>query len=356
MSTPGQFVGNGIQVYVPLLELSGNLQVEFGRATNSQRAKLNGYTKQVVTNGLRGNYVYFNPEENARLGRNLGWAQNSPRPTGRDNGIAFDVRQFELKRYEKSTVLDTDTLDVSNLALQKMTTASLAQIMMANRVRTICNKITTSGNFPTAHVKTAATLGGYTGFIDQGTPADPRIMTVVQEAKAIIQAATFGRFTDGELGFLCNPKTARKLARTRELREFVSNQVGSFEILQGKSKKYNGGYLLQPFLYDTQVIVEDTMYTDDLVNKTGTEAEAASFAFPDNTALVFARPGDLNTDEAAAGQDFATFTQFVYKGGDMVVESMTDAWNHQQYFGVMDWFDIQITSPISAVLITNLFS
>jgi len=355
MSVAGQFVGNGIQVYVPLLELSGNLQINYSRNVNSLRSKLNGYTKQVLTSGFRGNFLRFNPAENARLGRDLRWPENTPRPLGRDNGIAWTVDSFETVQYQDARVLSMDTVDVANWDVQKRTTAALAQIMMANRTNKVCSTITNSGNYPSSQVKTATALNG-SGFLHLGTPADPRILTTIQEAKAIIQTGTFSRFTDGELGALMNPNTARKLSRSRELREYLSNQVGSLGNITGKAKEYNGGYLLPPFLYDTQVIVEDTMLTTDPVNKSGTEAETGSFAFPDNTMIVFARSGDLDASEGEAGQDFSAFTQFVYKGEDMRLDSMTDNWNRQQYFGISDRFDVKITLPLTAVLITNLFS
>ncbi len=354
MSVAGQFVGNGTQVYVPLLELSGKIQVNYGRSVSSLKAKLNGYTKQVTTTGMRGNYLRFNPAENARLGRDLRWAQNTPRPLGRDNGIAWKVAQWEVERYQDARVLDMDTVDVANFEVQAFTTAALAQIVMANRTNKVCSKITTSGNYPASQVKTASTLCG--GFLDTGTTANPLFMVALQEAKAVIQSGTFSRFSDGELGFLCNPNTARKLSRTRELREYVAQQAGSFDFIKGKVKEYNGGYMLPPLVYDTQVIVEDTMLTTDPVNKSGTEAETGTFAFPDNTAIVFARAGDLGASEGTVGQDFSTFTQFVYGKGDMALESQTDNWNRQQYFGITDWFGVEITSPLTAVLITNLFS
>lgn len=355
MSVAGQFVGNGIQVYVPLMELSGNLQISYSRNVNSLKAKLNGYTKQVTSTGLRGNYLRFAPAENARLGRDLRWAENTPRPVGRDNGIAWVTASFETQRYTDARVLDMTTIDVANWDVQKRTTAALAQVVMANRTNQVCAKITTAGNYPASQVRTATALNS-SGFLQGGTPADPRILTTIQEAKAIIQTGTFSRFSDGELGVLMNPNTARRLSRTRELREYLSNQVNSIGNITGKAREYNGGYLLPPFLYDTQVIVEDTMLTTQNVNAGGTEAEVGSFAFPDNVMIVFARSGDLDASEGEAGQDFSAFTQFVYGKEDMVVDSMTDAWNKQQYFGIVDRFGVEITSPLTAVLVTNLFN
>ncbi len=354
MSVPGQFVGNGIQVYVPLFEFSGRLQLDYSRNANTMRNKLNGYTKQVITKNIQGEYVRWNPAENARFGRKLEWQQNTPRPTGTDNGPAFQVYPFTLTRYADQRVVDTDTIAISNLDIQAQLVNGLAQKMITNRVRKACTEITTTGNYPPSNVKTATALTG--GFLHLGTPADPRLMIAIQEAKAIIQLATYGRFNDGELGVLCNPNTARKLARSRELREYMSNQAGSFDWIKMKVKEYNGGYMLPPVVYDTQWIVEDTLYTDDNVNEDGTEAEAASFAFPDNTLLVYARPGDLEAKEGAAGYDGATFTQFVYGANDMALESITDQWNHRLFFGMTDWFATKVTSPLTGVLITNVFS
>lgn len=341
------FFGNPIQVQVPFLDLSGNLLVKFARNPNTVRAKLNAYTQLQNVSTVRGNYLYFDPAYIGRVPKNAKWPYNSNRPQHVNDGQTFSVRDFFCERYSFEDSLDLTVEKLASFPVQKVVTESIALNAMINRTRVLNAMINTTSNYPAANVVTAATAGG--GFLDTGTTANPVLFKAVNYAKNLLQLATASSFEGGELGMLMNPNTARKLAVSREIREFVMQAETSPAFVMGKEQAFMSGEGLPQYLYNCKVIVENCTVN---LNNPGAASDVQTYVFPDNRIIFFLRPGDFEQSEGSP--TFAAWTQFVYE--DMQVEAFVDQKHRRLHFTVTDNFAPEVTSAVSVVVIDNVFS
>lgn len=338
----------GNDTFIPTLDLSGNLMVGFSR--NVKKYPVNRYVSLTPVKKSRGAYLYFRPEDNARL-LNLPhankWASGTNRPVTNSTTRGFEEKTFTTTRYSYTTELDQRAIDLANWPVLKRHTEELAKDAMVARAYRSTTKMFDAAQYPAANVKTATVLGG--GFLNGGTTADPRILQAFTEADLIIQNATGGRVTPGELSVMFNHNTAVKLSRSRELREYVMQQEDAWKQITLSKDSYNSAYYLPDVLYRHNVVVESLQYMDD---PRGAAAETFTPIVPDNTALVFMREGDLESEEGEAS--YSTAHVFVYE--DMNVEVWPDAKHRKVEITVTDETDEQIVAPVTAVLITNLFS
>lgn len=341
------YPGN-VNTYIPTLELSGNLMVSFSR--NTADFPLNKYVTITPTKLPFGSYLYFNPLDlgrlrNAPVGNN--WAPGTMRPTGFHNTLGFQEKYFRAKRYNHSTTLDQLAVDVANWPIQKSHTEALGQEAMTNRAYQVCSVLSNTATYAASHVKTASSLAG--GFLDGGTTSDPRIYKALSGASQIVQQDSMGRVRQGDMFCLMNHNTAIKLGRSREIREYVMQAQNSRGMISFKGEQWLNRYGLPEDLYSYPSVVEDTM--DNLFNR-GNASEAGAPVFPDNTILVGVRKGGLEGSEGAAS--YSTCHMFVYE--DMTVEAHQDPRNRLIYLDVVDHYAVEPVAPVTAVLITNVFS
>lgn len=338
----------GLNTYVPTLELSGNLMVSFSR--NVKKYPVNRYCTITPVKQPRGAYLYFNPLDQVRLpGQPHGnkWAAATLRPTGLQNTLGFEQKNYTTQRYSFDTTLDQRAVDIANWDVQKTHSEALAQKAMTHRAYQVCRVATTQSLYPSAHVVTATSLAG--GVLSGGTTADPRILTAFTQASLLIQRDTGGRVAQGEISALMNADTATRLSRTRELREYVMQSPDAMKMIRMDKANANRTYGLPEVLYTTPIVVEDQFY--DPYNR-GNASDGTTAVFPDNTILMFVRQGDLESSEGAAS--YSTLHTFMYE--DMSVEAYPDVRNRLLQLDVTDEFTPEVVAPVTAVLITNVFN
>lgn len=340
----------GNDTYVPALELSGNLTVAFSR--NVQDYAINKYSRVTPVKIPVGPYLYFNPLDQTRMpNRPYGsrWAPGTVAPTGFHNTLGFEVRTYRTERYRESVTLDERSVQIANWDVQKKHTESLAQKLMTNRSYAMATLVTTAGTYPAANTATATALAG--GVLSGGTTADPRIKVAFDEAAMVIQAGTNGTIRFGNLGVVMNAKTAQKLSRTREIREYMMQSQYAKDMVsyENQGLTRTNLYGLPPVLYGYKVVVEDLFWN---VNNKGAAADASTAVFPDNVIVMFHKDGDSDTD--AMNMNYSSFHQFVRE--DMVVEAFPDPRSRLLEFTVTDEFQAKDVAPVSAFLITGVFS
>ena len=360
---PVPYASNVGQLYVPTLELSGNLMIGFSR--NIKDYNVNRYVKLVPVKKDRGAFLYFNPQDNARLpGYNSSaptrdgnkWPSGTASQRGFGNAARFYQGNFVTQRYQFAVTLDGKSVDLANFPVQKINTEILAQQAMTRRAISVCNNLFNSSNYPSSQV--AATASGVSdvgGNLYAGTTASPYIKKMVDYALYTIQKATMGSIRMPEVSMLMNVRTAMKLSQTREIREYVMQQAGAGDLIEGKGELYNTStYGLPKKLYTVNVLVEDLFY--DAANKSNdatiTAADTGSPVVADNTLLFLVRSQDLEGVEG--GMDRSTAAMFLYE--DMTVESKYDPWDRLLDLRVVDDYDVQTTSPVSAFLVSDVSS
>lgn len=280
------------------------------------------------------------------------WSPGTPSPTGYTNLQGSEQRSFVCERYAFVSTLDQLGIDVASWDVQKVHTKRLALQAMINRTAVVLGIITNTANYPAANVVTA-TAASASGFLDGGTTADPRILTAFQYCMLLIQTSTGGRagMAGAQFGALMSPDTARRLARSREIREYPMQQVGSPGLITGKDRELMSAakYGLPEVLYGVDIVVEDTFQN---VGNDASAADVNAAIMPNNTIIFFVREGGFNKEYG--DQSFSSFTQFVYE--DMTAEALVNTWDRLTALRVVDFFDFKITSPVSVAVITNCFS
>jgi hypothetical protein len=334
---------------IPTLDLSGNLQVNFSR--NIKNFAVNKIARITPVKKMRGMYLYFNPVDLARLpGGNTNqnnWAPGQLSPTGWHNQLGFEFREFTCVRKAFVASLDQMGVEQAEWPVVKTHTEALAQQAMTNRSVLVANLLTTSGNHISTHVVTATSLAG--GFLNTGTKTNPVIMKALNAAAQIIQIDTIGRMQYRNLTVVMNPNTARKFAETAEINDMVAQSPFALAQLKGGDTNQNALFGLPPQLYGFNLVIEDTVY-----NSTNALAATAAptYAWPDNKIVVLMREDDLEASEGAAS--FSAVHLMIHE--DMAVEAKVDDWNRLQNIRVTDSLVPQFVAPVSAVLITNVFS
>lgn len=338
----------GNDTFIPTLDLSGNLMIGFSR--NVKKYPVNRYVSLTPVKKSYGEYLYFQPSDNARLlnlPHNNKWAGGSNRPVSTSAARGFEPRLFTTTRYSYTVELDQRAIDLANWPVLKRNTEELAKDAMVARAYRCATLMFDSTQYDSTHVKTATVLGG--GFLDGGNTADARILRALTEADLLIQNDTGGRVTPGELSVLMNHNTAVKLSRSRELREYVMQQEEAHKQITLSKDSYNAAYYLPDVLYRHNVVVESLQYNS---NPREDATQTFTPVVPDNSMLVFLREGDLESEEGEAS--YSTCHQFVYE--DLNVEVWPDNKHRKVEITVTDETDERIVAPVTAVLITNLFS
>ena len=96
-------------------------------------------------------------------------------------------------------------------------------------------------------------------------------------------------------------------------------------------------------------MIEDTVYVN---TQRGLITQTAAFSLPIGTVLVLHRPNDLEGVEG--GRSFSTVSMHIYRQDDMMVEADSDSWNRVEKIAVTDTWDVNMTAPVSGVLLQNV--
>lgn len=338
--------GNAGNTYVPTLELSGHLLVNFSR---NMKQSVNNYSRITPVKQKRGAFLKFDPNDLARMPNpdtEFTWAPGTPSPDGFTINQGFEQSEFSTIRYAWSTTLDQEAVDVANWDVKKAYADLLAQTAMTHRIYKVCKQLTTTGNFAATHVATATALGG--GLTSAGTTADPIIKKTLDAAAIIIQSDTLGRVKWGQLSVLINNNTALKWSQTRELREYLMQNPEAVKEITLDPSNLNAAYGLPKTLYGFKIVVEDSYYVS---SNRGNATQTKVSVFPDNKAVVFLAEGDL---EKEGPYSFNTCHIFAYE--EMTVEEKAESWDRFVKMRVVMNYDTKIVAPATGFIITNLFS
>lgn len=342
----------GNDTYIPTLELSGNLMIEYARNLDSPTLAINRACRVTPVKQTRGAYMQFNPLDLARNTNapyDPNWGPGSLRPTGFENNLQFQVKTFLCERKNHGKTLDKRAVDLANWPIMKAHTEALAQDAMTYRAYKVYNKMFDSTQYDATHVFSATTASG-TGFLHAGTTADPRIKNAFDYAARKIMADSMGKVQFGGLSVLMNHNTALRLSSSRELREYLMQQAGSMDQLRlQKGRSLNDAFGLPDRLYGYNVIVDSLFYNP--YNK-GNAAISGTTVIPDNQILVCLADGPQEVPEGAPSYN----TCHVFSYEEMTVETTEDTRNRLVYLDIVNDFTPEIVAPVTACLIQNVFS
>ncbi len=359
---PGQDFG-GTGTIIPLLEVSGNLQVGFSR--NRKAYALNRWVQQKGVSSPVGTFMQFDAADHIRKLGTSKWPIGTPSPVQESNGIGWTSTAFECERYRRSARIDADTLKMASFDYEKKISNKLAVQLMQERQQAAIALATTSSTYAASHYAATGTLASGTsafngpggGSLYDGTTANPVLKRALDNMALQIRQDTGGLVTPDMLSVTCNVATATRLARTRELREFLSNSQFAQNLITGG----RGGALkgeadksdLPPMLYDYKWCIEDAFVNRGErgnANATAGTGDINEYMFPTNALVMSVAEGDLRPEDGDTG--YSTFTFFLWE--DMTAIKQVDDYQRAVNLAVTEWWTVKATAPVTGAYVADI--
>ena len=346
-------IGGGLNTFVPTFSAAtGQIQVEFTRSVN--RFALTRYAQIVPVQQMSGYYLRIDEEETARVvnTQDLQWPLGEDRPTGINSDIEWNT--FTCQRFQTSFAIPQETARQAQWDVVASHARIAAAKMMTHRGVRAASTLTTSGNYTNSYSSYAAT--NQSGYYDKATSlmnsdlADTgdQVQKLFRTAAEKIVQATNAVVAPADICAVMNPTTARLIASTEGVRDYVKNYPAALNFLQGDAQFATYGLPSQ--MFGVNVVVDDTVRVS---NRKGA-AKSVGFFYGSETTPGIAfvsRPGGLVGNE---GPSFSTLSVFAYE--DMTVETLEDTWNRRIRGSVTDNSAITLTAPLAAVYVADLLT
>jgi hypothetical protein len=336
-------IGGGLNTFIPTFSAAtGQIQIEFTRAVN--RFPITQYAQIVPVQQMSGYYLRIDEEETARVvnTQDYQWPLGEDRPTGINSDI--DWLQFTCQRFQSSFHIPQETARQAQWDVVASHARIAAAKMMTHRSLRMATELTTSGNYTTGSNYFAAATDLVTGVNITSTDG---VQQIIRAAIEKIVQNTVGAVSPKDILLVVNPTTARILATSEGVRDYVKNYPAALSFLKGDDTF--AAYGLPQTLFGLGGVVVDD--TTRVTTRKGNSSPSRSFLYGTSTApgMVFvSRPGGLVGNE---GPSFSSATIFAYE--DMTVETLEDPWNRRVRGSVTDNSAAVLTAPLSALYIAD---
>jgi len=338
--------GGGNNAFIPTFSAAtGQIQIEFTRSVN--RFPITQYAQIVPVQNMSGYYLKIDEQETARVvnTQDLQWPLGEDRPTGINSD--FEFNQFTCQRFQTSFHIPQETARQAQWDVVASHARIAAAKMMTHRSLRMATQLTTSGNYTSS--------GGGQNYYANASDlvASTDITTDPDGVQKIIRAAierivqnTVGAVSAKDILLVVNPITARIMATSAGVRDYVKNYPAALSFLKGDDTF--AAYGLPQTLFGLGgVVVDDTVRVSS--RKGATDARGFFYGTASAPGMVFvSRPGGLVGNE---GPSFSTATIFAYE--DMTVETMEDPWNRRVRGSVTDNSATVLTAALSGLYIAD---
>lgn len=344
---------NAYNVYVPNAKQSGNLFVDFSR--NKEDFKVNQYCQIVPVQNTVGIWYQMGLDQRARIldtdGAKYTWSPGMDRPEPHDQAEYFSELAFRCRRRSYPDTIDRMMNEQAAWDERDRRSRALAQLAMTFRTIAVTSKLTDSTQYASTHVLdlSGSAFTGQTGNWAASTSARETIKRTLNFVKQQILLDTRSAVKSKDLLIVMGPDTAAQISVSQEIVELVKQNAGGINYLANKGNFSKDNYGLPDRLYDTEYVIEDTSY---VTTQRGLITQVAQFVLPLGTVLILHRPNALEGVEG--GRSFSTVSMHVYRNDDLMLESELDNWNRKEKIAVTDNFDVNMTAPVSGVLLTNV--
>jgi hypothetical protein len=351
-------IGGGLNTFVPTFSAAtGQIQIEFTRSPN--KFALTRYAQIVPVQAMAGYFLRIDEEETARVVQTQDniWPLGLDRPTGINSD--FDFVSYACARYQSSFHIPQETARQAQWDVVASHARIAAAKMMTLRGYRAANLISTDTSYASANRYTSYSASNGPGHYSNATalinnnvigstPATDGVQELFRTAVEKIVQATNAAVSPSDICAVLNPNTARQLAGTDGVRDYVKNYPAALNFLQGDAQFATYGLPSQ--MFGVNVVVDDTVR---VTNRKGA-TKSTSFFYGSQAAPGIAfvsRPGGMVGNE---GPSFSTVTIFAYE--DMTVETLDDPWNRRIRGSVTDNSAIELTAPLAAVYVADLAS
>lgn len=354
--TTGPGLPGPTNVFVPNLESSGRLIIGYSR--NVKKFTFPKYVQYVESDRLVGLYMKLSPQEAGRVitTQEFDWPDGQVRPMHEDGLEYFNFVEFRCKRSDFGFNIGWLTHEQAEWDVVEQHSQIHAAQAMTYRTYDGLTTATTASNWTVAggtdgdlsadHTATASTIVG--GYLDQGTSTAPLFKNALDYIADLICQDTLGVVDQDQLHVVFNPKCARLLAASPEIHEFIKGSYWAKEELN-RGLGPNNQFGLPTQLYGYDIIVEKCVRVTSRKGAT----LAKSYAMPNQTMLVLARPGSL--EGVYGAKSFSALTYFWHKH-ELTLQSFSDPRNELTEGHVQQLGTTAVTSPLAGYLVTTAFS
>ncbi len=325
----------GFNTFVPSLEASGNLVVNYSRKPDS--FAINKYVGIKKVDKDAGKYLYISPDNAMRVSNPNKWVWQDGADAPKNYILQdFDFRNYTNQRYAFPFIIGNRAVEQAAWDIIAAYAAMSAQAALTSRTLVVQDLLTTTANWGT-HTDTATNLGD--GKWDAGTTSAPYILKTLQAVSQIISKDTGGVVGPRDLNLVVNPNTAQAMNASAEIQDYIKGSYDARARILGDSGFSPWG---PTSIYSFPVVVEDAVV--DTSNIGGTSSK--EFALPDGYALILARPNVLVNTEST----YNTCTLFMSE--EMTVETKLDYDNRRTDGRVVENYSAVITASASGYLVT----
>lgn len=344
-------------VYVPTAtqgKNGGALFVDYSR--NINKFKVLQYCQPVPVQNTVGLWYQMGLDERARVTDNNAakfmWPDGLPRPKPQDNSENFAELTYRCIRRSYESTLGKQMSEQAAWDERDRRSRQLAQQAMTVRTNRVIQTAINASNWPASHVLdlSGSPISGVVGNWAASTSARLAIKRTLNYIKQLILLDTRAAVESSDLLIVMGPDTAAQIAASQEIVELVKFNAGAIQFLKATDENYSKeDFGLPKRLYNTEVIIEETV---KVTSYRGAVSPTAAFCMPFGTVLVLHRPNSLEGVEG--GRSFSTLSIHIYRDDDMTVETDDVRWDRLTNVAVTDNFDVNMTSPISGVMLQNV--
>jgi hypothetical protein len=341
MATVGSYVLPGAyNTYVQNPDATGNLIITFSR--DPSRFTLPQYAQYRPVQKSTGLYLRIKADECARIMdadlADYVWPDGGDAPK-QTHTEEFRYESYRATRYAYPMQLGNLAREEADWDIEGIHKAFNAQKAMTARTVKVISKLETVANWDSTHVAWPHELSDVYSW-EASTSTELAIKKSLQYGVEMILKDTRGVVRFNDLQLVMSPTTARKVACSQEIVEYVKQQPSAPAIIEG-TKWGMDMFGLPSKLYGIPVLLEETVR---VTTERSASTTTSSFALSEGNAFLLARPGGIEA-VAGGGPSFSTVTVFFKE--EMTVESKNDVDNRRWDHRVVDHFDVVMTAPVS---------
>lgn len=337
-------VFSGSSTYVPSLEASGGLIVNFSR--NPSKFALNNYIGIRKVERDVGLYTYIDPDESARVIniQDHVWNDGNDAPAqGKAETSEFTFKQYNTTRYAYPVTLGYKTVSQASWDLIAQHAAVMAAKAMTARTIRVLNALANASWG--SNTDTATNVGG--GLWGSATTTNLYIQKSIQSMVQTVHKGTNGVVGIDDLQLVINPAVAQVMSQTDEIHQYMKSSPFALPVLEGR--QFSAMWGIPMYYAGVKIVVEDTVK----VTSRKTATRSASYALDSNTAYLIGRPEGLNSGNGV-GPTFNTVTLFAFT--EFEVEARDDPNNRRHEMRVVEDTAEVVTAPISGYYLTHVTS
>lgn len=381
MPVPSQITTNfpgPYNVFIPAFDgkATANLIVSYARKPD--KFAVTKLTQRTPVNFLSGYWLTLRPEVLARIMADPNetiWQDGSPAPTGSYNQQDFRATQYTCLRRARPAYIGWQTREQAAFPVQDTQLQVLGHQMITQRAYAFYQLAMNSANYLLGPSNAASTIGSHVGtatfwssvyagvagggggssgggFFYAGTSTNPIIMRAIMNVANQITMDSMAAVAYTDLTMALTPPAAIGMATSAEIHDYLARNPLALAQVRGDSKSQNGQWGLPDMLYGMRVVIDPTLQTTSgrLVVPGTTQYIEGS-----NSALIMATPGDLPDNVGQISSSFSSFHFFFYRGEEMVTKTLDEPINERTMLRVQETWSVNMVSPETCGLITNLF-